>query len=106
MIKYEYAICILPPVIFKNDFDVYNFSVISNLFDSYKPCALTRIIENARTKCIIFDEALTIKVEKFKQNLPANYSKSTKIALTACKFSKLFRGNMSPDPLELFKFLN
>ena len=27
------GICILPSVIFKNVFDVYNFSVISNLFD-------------------------------------------------------------------------
>ena len=27
------GICILPSVIFKNVFDVYNFSIISNLFD-------------------------------------------------------------------------
>ena len=28
------SLCILTPTIFKNAFDVYNFSTISNLFDS------------------------------------------------------------------------
>ena len=32
--------------------------------------------------------------------------KSTKIAITACKFSKISRGSMPPDPLEPFLFLN
>ena len=45
-------------------------------------------------------------LKHFKQNLPENYSKSTKVAIAACKFSKFFRGGMSPDPLELFLFLN
>ena len=45
-------------------------------------------------------------VKKFKQNLPENYSKSTKIAYTACKFTKISRGSMPPDPLNLFLFLN
>ena len=44
------------------------------------------MIENVRTKCIIFGEALRIKVKKFKQDLLENYSQSTKIAVTACKF--------------------
>ena len=30
-------ICILPKAIFKNVVDAYNFFIISNLFDSYKP---------------------------------------------------------------------
>ena len=30
-----------PPAIFKNAFDVYTFSMISNLFDSNKPYALS-----------------------------------------------------------------
>ena len=34
-------ICILPPAIFKHVFDANNFSIISNLFDSYKPYALS-----------------------------------------------------------------
>ena len=58
-----------------------------------------------RTKCI-FGEALRIWVKKLKHNLRENYSKSTKIAITACKFSKFFRGGMPPDPLKLFLFLN
>ena len=31
----------LPPAIFKNVFEVYNFFIISNLFDSSKPYALS-----------------------------------------------------------------
>ena len=33
-----WGLCILLPAIFKNAFDVYSFSIISNLFDSDKPC--------------------------------------------------------------------
>ena len=35
------VVCILPRANFKNVFDVYNFSLISNLFDSNKPNALS-----------------------------------------------------------------
>ena len=59
---------------------------------------LASIIENVRTKCIIFGEALRIRVKQFKQNLPENYLNGTKTAITACKFSKIFRGSMPPDP--------
>ena len=103
----RWGICIPPPAIFKNIFNVYNFSIISNLF--YSNISLTpyaRIIENVRTTCIIFDERLRIKVKKCKQNLPEIYSKSTKMAITACKFSKIYRGSMPPDPLKPFVFLN
>ena len=55
-----------------------------------------------RTKCIIFGEVLISKAKQFKQNLPKNYAKSTKIAITACKFSKFFRGSMPPDPPRTF----
>ena len=79
------------------DVGLYNFSIISNFFDSNQPCALSTVIENVRTKCIMFGEALRIRVKKFKQNLAENYSKSTKIAITACKFSKIFWGSMPPD---------
>ena len=41
------------------------------------------------------------RVKKFKHNLPENYSKCTKIAIAACKFSKIPR-----TPLELSWFLN
>ena len=50
-----------------------------------------------RTKCIIFGEALRIKVKNFKQNLAENYSKSIIIAIRACKFSKNFRESMVAD---------
>ena len=59
-----------------------------------------------RTKCVVFGEAQRIRVKKFKQNLRENYSKSTKIAITARKFSKIFRGSMPPDPLKPFSLLN
>ena len=55
-----------------------------------------------RTKCIIFGEALRIRGKNFKQNLAENYSKSTKISISACKFSKFFRGSVPPDPPRAF----
>ena len=97
----------LPPVIFKNVFDAYNFSIISNLFDSYKPYASkARIIKNVRTKCIIFGEALRIWCQKIKQNLPQNYLKNTKIAITACKLLNFSGGACLRSPLKHFLFLN
>ena len=57
-------------------------------------------------KCIIFGEALRIRIKKLKQNLAENYSKSTKIAIRSCTFFKHFPGSMPPDPLEPFLFLN
>ena len=61
-----------------------------------------------RTKYIIFGEALRLRVQEFKRNLPKNYSKSTKIAITptACKFSKIFRVACPRTPLEPFLFVN
>ena len=46
----------------------------------------------------LFGEAHGIRVKKFKQNLPENYSKRIKIAITASKLSKFFRGSMPPTP--------
>ena len=40
------------PSHFQKIFDVYNFFILSNLFDSDKPYA--RKIENVRRKCITF----------------------------------------------------
>ena len=54
----------------------------------------------------MFGEELRIRVKKFEQELRENYSKSTKIAITACKNSKIFWDSMRPDPLEPFLFLN
>ena len=87
----------------KSVFDVYNFSIISNFFDSDKPYVKSThifyLIENLQTKCIIFGEALKNRVKKFTQNLPENYSKSTKITKAACKFS----GGACPcTPLHFF----
>ena len=64
------------------------------------------LTKNLRTKCIIFGEALRVRVKKFKQTLPENYSKSTKIAITAFKFQKFSGGACPRTPLELFLFLN
>ena len=71
------------------------------LFCSYA-LSTHNLIENLRTKCIIFGEALRIRVKILKQTLPENHSKSTKIAIIACKFSKILRGSMPPDPLRAF----
>ena len=61
------------PVIFENVFYVYNFSIMSNLFDSDNPLALSTHNRKCANKCIIFDEAHRIRVKKYKQNLPENY---------------------------------
>ena len=47
-------------------------------------------------------EALRIRVKKFKQNLPENYSKNTKITTTAVNLK--FSGGACPrtDPLRAF----
>ena len=47
-----------------------------------------------------------IRVKKFKQHLPENYSKSTKIAITECRFSKIIRGSMPPDLPRAFNIPN
>ena len=89
-------------------FDVYDFSIISNLFDSDKPYALTTHNRKCANKMhhIWLSSLLRIRFEKFQQSLPKNYSKGTKITITACKFSKIFRGSMPADPLEPPLFLN
>ena len=69
---------ILPPAIFKN-FDVYNLSMISNLFASN--VSLTpkaRIIENVRTKCILFGEALRIRVKNLNKTCLKIIQKASK----------------------------
>ena len=95
------------PAIFKHVFDEYNFFIISNLFDDNKLYALSMhcITENLRTKCIIFGEALRFRGKIFKQNLPKNCSKSTKMATTVRKFSKTFRESMPLDPPTAFFIL-
>ena len=102
-------VCILPPAIFLNVFDVglYNFTIISSLFDSdkvYTLCKHNRKCANEmhHASMIVSGEALKISVKKFKQNLRENYSKNTKIAITACKFSKFFRGSMPMDSPRAF----
>ena len=64
-----------------------------------------RIIENLRTKCIIFGETLRFRGKKFKQNLTKNCSKNTKMVTTVCKLSKIFRGSIAPDPPRAFFIL-
>ena len=90
---------------FSNMFLMYrptNFPLFQTFSIAVSLTPQARLIENVRTKCIIFDEALRIRVKNFKQNLRENYSKSTKIAIAACTFSKFVRGSMSLDPLRAF----
>ena len=57
------------------------------------------------TKCIIFDEVLKVRGQKYEQTVSENCSKSAKMSITVCKFSKIFRGSMPSDPLESFLLL-
>ena len=86
------------PAIFKVVLNVYNFSIISNLFDSDKPSALSTHNGKCANKMHHILRSTQIRVKQFEQNLAENYSKRTKITITACKFSKIFRGSMLLDP--------
>ena len=93
------GIYILQPAIFKSVLDVFNFSMTSKLFDSNKPYAISMHYRKRANKMHHISQSTQNRVQKFKQNLPENYSKSTKIAITAYKFSKIFRRSMPPDLL-------
>ena len=86
------------PAIFKVVLNVYNFSIISNLFDSDKPSALSTHNRKCANKMHHILRSTQIRVKQFEQNLPENFLKRTKITIKACKFSKFFRGSMLPDP--------
>ena len=57
-----------------------------------------RIIETVRTKCIIFGEALKIRGQNINKIFLKIVQKALKRPITVCKFSKIFRGSMPPDP--------
>ena len=100
-------VMILPPAIFNNAFDIHNFFIISNLFDSNKPYTLSTHNRKCANKMYhIFGEALGIGVKKLNLICMKIIQKSTKIAIAACKFSKFFGGACPRTPLELFLFLN
>ena len=87
---------------FNNAFDEYNFFIISNLFDNNNSYALYRYteIENVRKNCIIpvFGEDLKLRVKNSNATCLKTCSRSTKMAIRECKFSKIFRKSMPPDP--------
>ena len=64
--------------IFKVVLNVYNFSIISNLFDSDKPSALSTHNRKCANKMHHILRSTQIRVKQFEQNLPENYSKRTK----------------------------
>ena len=87
-----------PSAIFNVIFGEYNFSIISNLFDSSDPSALgmhkSKICEQD-VSCLVKDSELGAK--KLHKVCRNDYSKSTKMAITASKFS---RGACPRTPLE------
>ena len=95
-------VCILPPAIFKNVFDVglYNFSIISNLFDNNKPYALNT--HNRKCANKMHHNYLAKHSElRFKICLKIN-PKALKWPLQHENFPKIFRKSMPPDPLRAF----
>ena len=85
--------CILPPTIFKQVFNKHNFSKISNFFGSDKLYAPSTHDQKCMNKT--HHHYLVKHSDLEAKNLS---SKSTKMATTVCKFLKIFRGSMSPDP--------
>ena len=98
------GVYILQLAIFKNVFDVYNFSLSLNLFDSNKPLPfIERIIENVRRKCIIFGKARRISLgSKNSNKIFVKIIQKALIAITACEFLKFFWRSMPPDPPTAF----
>ena len=86
------------PAIFKVVLNVYNFSMMLNLFDSDKPSALSTHNRKCANKMHHILRSTQIRVKQFEQNLPENSSKRSKISIRACKFSKIFRGSTLPNP--------
>ena len=78
--------------------------MILNSFDCNKPRALSTHDRKCANKMHHSwrSRLLRRRAKKFKQNFPENYSKSTKIAITACKFSKFLRDSMPLDPHKIF----
>ena len=58
------------PAIFKVVLNVYNFSIISNLFDSDKPSALSTHNGKCANKMHHILRRTQIRVKQFEQNLP------------------------------------
>ena len=85
-------------------FDEYNFSIFLNLFNNNKPHAQSTHNRKYTDKMRYIWETLRFRGKKFKQNLRKNCSKSTKMATTVCKFLKIFRGSLPPDPPQPFLF--
>ena len=98
--------CIYPPSNFKNVLGQYNFFIISNLFDNNNLYGLSGHNRKCANKCFIFGEALRIRGKKFKQNLPKNCSKNTKMAFAVYKLLNIFRRACPRTPLKPFLFLN
>ena len=95
---------------FNDAFHEYNSSIILNLFDNNNSYAIYRYteIENVRKNCItpIFGEDLKIKGKNLNTICLKTCSRSTKITIIECKFSKIFRESMPRTSLKplLFSF--
>ena len=66
--------------------------------NTYKPTNRLDQWFTTGQKCIICSNVLKIRGQNFQQNLPENCSKSTKLAITVCKFSNVFRGACPRTP--------
>ena len=60
------------PAIFKVVLNVYNFSIISNLFHSDKPYTLSTHNRKCANKMHHILRSTQIRVKQFEQNLPEN----------------------------------
>ena len=81
---------------FQQVFDEYNFYITSNLFDNkpYKQASIETCEQNAS----FLVKHIRTSGKNFKQNLSKNCSKSTKMTIKICKYSKFSRGSMRMPP--------
>ena len=80
-----------PPANFKNVFDEYNYSLISNLFDKNKPYALSMHNRKyAKKMHYVLAKHSELGSKNFTKIRSKIIQKALKSAITSCKFSKFF----------------
>ena len=105
--KGELGVCILPPAVFKNVFDAYNFSIISNFCDSDKLYAIrTHNQKCAKKMHHIWRSTQKLRSKNLNKICEKIIQKALKQPLQHVNFEKFSGAACSRTPLESFWFLN
>ena len=89
-----------PPAIFKNAFDEYNFAIISNLFNSDKPYALSTQSKMCQQTTSYLAKHSKLESKNLNKICPKFIQKALKCSLQHVKFQKFFGEACPLTPLE------